>query len=333
MRHARTLAAAAALALPVAALAACGSGGDDDAVVLTVEPSAIPAFVAEAEGFFGDTEVEVTTVGYEEAESLLIAGQTQIAWIGPLDTAQFASEGEDFRYISTAGALNMYNGVVIRAEDADQYQTIEDLAGMRLGIPGFGTGTWASFDVFARTYFGIDDPEEDFDVITADSGALLALLERGEIDAALLFAASSAAGRYMDQFETVFSFTEVMQEEYGVPLVVNGPTARADWIEDNPDAVADVIAGLDQAVQWMSENPDAFREDGEYARFAAGDGWHTDEATTDGILSLLADGEWYLTSDAYTDEWRDAVYEVVQAGEGSLVDSVPDEDAIFAETD
>src|SRR5690606_17382905 len=238
-----------------AVVAACGgspagSATDDtqaatsgESVVITVEPSAIPAFVAEREGFFGDIDVEVTTVGYEEAESLLPAGQTHNAWMASL--------------------------------------------------------------------------------VTADSGALLAMLERGEIDGALLFAAQSAAGRYMEQFKTVFSFTEAMQEEYGVPLVVNGPAATREWIEANPDTVDAIVSGLDQAVAWMKDNPEAFDVDGKYADLGEGDGWHNSEETTAGILALVGEGEWYRTSNDFTDEWQSAVYEIIQAGEGSLVDSVP----------
>ena len=326
-----------------AVVAACGgspagSATDDtqaatsgESVVITVEPSAIPAFVAEREGFFGDIDVEVTTVGYEEAESLLLAGQTHIAWMGPLDVAKFVSEGEEFRYLSTAGALNMYNGIVVRAEDGDVYNDVTDLVGKRLGIPGFGTGTWATFDVFARSVFDIASPEDDFEIVTADSGALLAMLERGEIDGALLFAAQSAAGRYMEQFKTVFSFTEAMQEEYGVPLVVNGPAATREWIEADPDTVDAIVSGLDQAVAWMKDNPEAFDVDGKYADLGEGDGWHNSEETTAGILALVGEGEWYRTSNDFTDEWQSAVYEIIQAGEGSLVDSVPPMEEIFAD--
>lgn len=321
-------------------LAACGGGGSasdegegGDAVTMTVEPSAVPAFVASDRDLFEGIDVEVTEVGYDQVESLLVSGETEVAWISPLETAQFVAEGQPFRYFSTAGAQNMYNGVVVRAEDSNDYQSLQDLTGSRLGIPGFGTGTWTAFSVFAQTFYGIDNPRNAFDIVTADSGALLALLERGEIDAALLFSGSSAAARSGKQFHTVFSFTEAMQEETGQPLTVNGSVARADWVKKNPQKAASIVAGLDAAVKWMQNNPQAFEEDGTYADLAENAGWHSTPETTAGVLELIKSGQWYLSGETYTDEWIDSVYQLVETGKGSLVEEVPAKDDVFMSLD
>jgi ABC-type nitrate/sulfonate/bicarbonate transport system substrate-binding protein len=309
-------------------LSACGGGsgsGDDDTILITADPSGIAAFVAQDEGFFEEegVDVEVSTSGFDQAGSMLIAGDTQIAWMGPLEAAQFAGEGENFKYMSTAGALNMFNGVVVRKEDAGKYETINDLEGKKLGQPGFGTGTWADFTVFASMFYGIDDAKAAFDTATADSGALLALLEKGEIDAALLFAADSAAARNSDKFETIFSFTESMQEELGQPLAITGGVVTDEWLKEHPDEADAVIAGLDKAVEWMKDNTQEFEEGGKYEKYAKDNGWHSSEDATAAILELLKAGDYYLTSDVYTDDWRQAVHEVVSNGEGTLVEKVP----------
>ena len=141
-----TTALAGLLALGASPLAA-------QSVSMTVEASAIPAFVAADRGFFGALEVEVSKVGYDQVQALLVAGDTDIAWMSPIETVQFVTEGSDFRYFSTAGAQNMYNGIVVRAEEADQYPDVLSLEGKQLGIPGFGTGTWASFRAFTRAFY------------------------------------------------------------------------------------------------------------------------------------------------------------------------------------
>ncbi len=332
-RHMSAVALAATCAL---VLSACGggggSGGDGDTITITADPTAIAAFVAQEEGFFEDegVDVEVSTTGFDQAASLLISGDSEIAWMGPLEAAQYNAEGEDFQYMSTAGALNMFNGVVVRAEDAEKYKSVADLQGKKLGIPGFGTGTWADFAVFAKMFYGVDDAKSAYDTATADSGALLALLEKGEIDAALLFAADSASSRYSDKFHTVFSFTEVMEEELGQPLAITGGVASKKWLEENPEDADAVIAALDKSVEWMKENSQELGEDGKYSKLAEEGGWFTSEEATAGILKLLGEGKWFLSSDVYTDDWREAVHEVVTAGEGSLVDSVPPLDDYLA---
>lgn len=337
LNNARVAGVAALSMSTVALLVACGGdngSGDGNTVSMTVEASAIPAFVAADRGFFDDIEVDVSQVGYDEVQSLLVSGDTDVAWVSPLETAQFVSQGEDFRYFSTAGAQNMYNGVVVRTEDADQYTNIGDLAGHSLGIPGFGTGTWVAFEVFTRAFYGIDDAQNDFDVVTADSGALLALVEQGEVDASLLFSGTSAAARSLPEFTTVFSFTEAMQEETGQPLPVNGAVATGEWLEANPELAAGVVEGLDEATQWIIDNPDAFSEGGEYQDLADAAGWLTGPETTSTVQDLISQGKWFLTSDAYTQDWIDAVYTLVESGEGAMVDGeIPAQEDVFLAPD
>ena len=333
-RNSWRLVGTAALAVSTAlALAACGgddAAADANSVHMTVEASAIPAFVAADRDFFDGIEVEVSEVGYDEVQSLLVSGDTDVAWISPLEAAQFVAEGEEFKYFSTAGAQNMYNGVVVSTDDAESYDSLDDLQGKRLGIPGFATGTWTAFEVFTRAYFGVDDARTAFDVVTADSGALLALVEEGEVDASLLFSGTSAAARSLPEFTTVFSFTEAMQEKTGQPLAVNGSVATVEWLEENPDQALAVVEGLDEATQWIQDNPDAFSEGGEYADLAEAAGWLTGPETTSTVQELISQGQWFLSADTYTQEWIDAVFTLVEAGEGVITeDGIPAQEDVF----
>ncbi|WMS41430.1 ABC transporter substrate-binding protein [Acuticoccus sp. MNP-M23] len=310
-----------------AAIAAVPAHAQDTTVSMTVEASAIPAFIADDRGFFGDLDVEVSKVGYDQVQALLVAGDTDIAWMSPIETVQFVSEGSDFRYFSTAGAQNMYNGIVVQADNADEYPDVMSLEGKRLGIPGFGTGTWATFRAFSRAYYGVEDPTTVFDVVTASSGALLALVERGQVDAALLFSGSSAAARSLPQFKTIFSFTEAMQENAGQPMVINGAVATASWLKENPETAAKIVKGLDDATKWIGENTAAFEDGGEYADLARDAGWLAGPETAQTVLTLIKDGKWYLTSDAYTPEWIGAIYTLLE--EGKFLETLPEQDAAF----
>ncbi|CAM5217366.1 hypothetical protein CDEF62S_00488 [Castellaniella defragrans] len=162
----------------------------------------------------------------------------------------------------------MYNGVVIRAKDADKYHSITDLKGKKFGVPGYGTGTWAIFQTFGRAFYGIDNARKTFQTVSADSGALLALLERGDIDAALLLSGTSAVARSMPQFKTIFRFTEDLQARMHDPLTVNGAVATAAWLEKNPEAARRVVQGLDAGVKWIQAHPEAFTKGGKYENLA-----------------------------------------------------------------
>lgn len=313
---------ALSLSLPLAAPASA-----QETIRMTVDASAIPAFVAADKGFFGDLDVEVSQVGYEQVQALLLAGQTDVGWVSPVEIAGFVAEGSDIKYFSTAGAQNMYNGVVVRKDDAETYKTITDLEGKKLGIPGYGTGTWATFVSFMKAYYGIDDPQNYFQVVTASSGALLALVEQNQIDAALLFSGSSAAARSLPQFQTIFSFTEAMQENVGQPLVITGAVATSDWLAENPEIAAKIVAGLDKGTEWIIANPDAFSEGGEYSKLAEDAGWLSAAETASTVQGLIADGKWYLTSETFTEEWCNAIRDLVVAG--GTIDEVPPVEDIF----
>lgn len=303
------------------------SHAEDTEVKITVEPSALPAFVAQREGLFKGIKVDVTQVGYAQVQALLVSGETDVAWMSPLETMEFVSEGSDFRYFSTAGSQNMYNGVVVRAADADKYHSIEDLKGKKLGVPGYGTGTWAIFQTFARAFYGVDDSRSTFKTVAADSGALLALLERGDIDAALLLSGTSAVARSSPQFKTIFSFTEDLQKRTGQPLTVNGAVATASWLEKNPHTVASLVAGLDAGVQWMVDHPEAFARGGKYQDLAQAVGWLKGDKPNTTIQTFLREGKWYLTSANYTQAWIDTVTKLAQ--EGKLVAKIPPSSQVF----
>lgn len=324
----------ATVGLALTLATACGGGGASSAsgskgVTIAVDPSAIPIFVAQKEGFFKGVTVKTQEVGQADPQSLLLAHKVDVAWMSPVETAGYVSQGSPFIYYSTAGAVNMWNGVVVRSEDSAKYQSIADLEGHKLGMPGFGSGTWQTFAAFAKLD-GIDNPKQAFDLRTAGPGALLALVEKGEVDASLLYSSQSIAARTNPKFHTIFSFTKAMQEKYGVPLVITGQTATRDWYKGHKSQVSKINAGLDKAVAWMQSHPDAFKPGGKYASRAKADGWFTTKDTTRGIIKLLSTGKYETTSDIYTDKWRSAVAKVVKAGKGAVVKSVPPTDSYLA---
>ena len=317
----------------VALVAAACSGSPSASVetptlVVRLNPSQVSTAIAQDEGLYENLEVEYSLVGYGESAALFLANQDDIGFESPWEVARFLSEGEDISFFSTAGALNFWNGVIIRKEDAGTYTSIDDLIGKKLGQPGFGTGTWLAFEIIAEAVNGID-AQEEFELVEADPGALLGLLSTGEIDAALNFAGQAASAMASDEFELLYSFTETWREAEGQPLTINGMIGRRDFLEQNTDVVRRFIEGNDKAVQWMRDNPDELKPGGKYAEYTAGEGWHRDEATTELILSLLEAGTWYFTSELYTDAWVDASYKFIQQGEGVLAPEVPPKEEVF----
>ena len=308
-----------------------GAGSDGDVVELTMRltPSNVGIAIAQDKGFFDGLSVDYTLVGYGESAALFLAGEEPVGQESPWEAARFRAEGEDVVFFGTPQSLSFYSGLIIRTEDAEQYQSLEDLRGKRLGHPGFGTGTWAAFEVIAQSIYGMD-ARTDFEPVEGGPGALLGLLETGEIDATINFTGQTVTALTQpDRFTTLLNFTEEWEREHGQPLVITGLLARRPWIEENEETARALVAGIQEGLEWMRENPDAFRPDGEYADFVEGEGWLADDATNEKILELLLDGEYYLDADTYTQEWIDSMYEFIQQGEGVLADEIPPKEEIF----
>jgi len=298
-------------------------------------PDAVALHIAHEEGLYEGVDVNVTRVGYGSQNNLFLAGDLSVTQgMAPWEVAQFVGEGEDFRFFSTAGGLNMWNGVVVRAEDASTYETVEDLVGQKLGIPGFGTGTWAAFAVMANSRYGIEDAETAYEIVTADAGALLALLESGEIEGALLFGSQMQTGfAHTDRFTPIFSFTQEWQAAEDQPMLISGLSARTSWLEENPDVARAIVAGVDRAVEWMAEHPEELVGEGKYADWFDAQGVLGDEATASAVLDLIESGDYYVSSDVYSDAWIDSQYEFISSGLGALVEVVPEKDEVFYRLD
>ena len=308
---------------------AAGSGsGEVYNLRMRLTPSGAPWVVAQEEGLFDRINLEYELVGYGESAQLFLAGQDPVGQESPWEAARFQAEGEDILYFGTPGALNFYSGLIIRSEDATEYETLTDLKGKKLGHPGFGTGTWQAFEIIAKANYGLD-ARTDFQPVEADPGALLGLLQTGEIDGTINFTGQTATSLTRPDFEVILNFSEEWVDSNGQPLVINGPMARREWLDENTDVARRLVEGVDRGLQWMKDNPEEFLEDGKYAHIVEGEGWFADEATTEKIHELLLEGKWYLSADQYTQEWVESVYEFIQQGEGVFADEIPPMEDVF----
>lgn len=296
---------------------------------MRLSPSNVAFAIAQDKGLFDGINLEYSPVGYDESISLFVAGDSPVGQESAWEAARLRSEGEDIVFFGLPSALSFYSGLIVRAEDADTYQSLSDLEGKKVGHPGFGTGTWAAFEIIAKSLYGMD-ARTDFEPVEGGPGALLGLLETGEIDATINFTGQTATALTRpDDFKILLNFTEEWERDHGQPLTITGLMARGPWLEENTDVARRLVEGADRGLQWMKDNTDAFRPGGEYADFVAGEGWLADDETNEKIIELLLAGEYYLSADTYSQEWIDSMYEFIQQGEGVLADEIPPKEEIF----
>jgi ABC-type nitrate/sulfonate/bicarbonate transport system substrate-binding protein len=297
---------------------------------MRMTPSNVAWVVAQEEGLFENIDLDWELVGYGESAQLFVAGTDPVGQESPWEAARFQSEGDDISYFGTAGALNFFNGIVIRTEDADKYKELPDLKGQKFGIPGFGTGSYQAFEIIAASIYNMN-AREDLELIEADPGALVGLLETGEIDAMINFTGQTAlAVTQPDVYTMIVNFSDLWKETHGANLVINGPMARREWLDANTDVARRLVEGVDKGVQWLKDNPSSIdNPDGKYAYITEGEGWYQTPETTELIMGMFLDGTYYYTSDLYTQEWVDGVQEFIDLGKGVFAEEIPPKDKTF----
>ena len=269
--------------------------------------AAVPWIVADREGFFEEQGLDIDVRPTFEDEPPFLAGQTPISGTASWEVAEYIIEGEDMMFFGTAAGVRFFNGIAVRAEDAGKYKSAQDLVGKKLGNPGFGTGTWGAFAGLAKKAWGID-AETAFENVTASPGALLGLLEKGEIEGALLFSGqtiSAAAGG----MPLVFRFDEAWEATTGQPLLIVANVAHTPWLKENLDTVRKLWAALDKAVAWMAQYPEQFNTGGRYEMEASNAGWLKSPESGQLTEKWLREGLLYTTSDLYTQAFLDASHD------------------------
>lgn len=288
----------------------------------------VPLYVANQEGFFQGIEVKATNVGYAEETTLFIGGDSPVGSVDAVEAAKFRSQGEKIVFMTTAGSIQSFEGVFVRAEDyPNKFGSLNDLKGRKFGHTGWGDSTVQAFQALAKSVYGID-MKKDFENIVADGGSLVAMLDKGQIDAFLNWSGLSMMALTSPKYEQVVSFRD-WAEEKGVPLLQTGYSAREWWIESYPDTAQKFIDGLDRAVKWMAEHPEEFGRGGKYEKEADEAGWLSTPETEELIKNWLSEYKYFVTSDVYTEKWIDATWEFIQMGKGVFLEELPNKEELF----
>ncbi|HEV2452996.1 MAG TPA: ABC transporter substrate-binding protein [Verrucomicrobiae bacterium] len=140
----------------------------------------------------------------------------------------------------------------VQAPPHGKVNTVEDLRGKRIGIPGMGTPPFI-FANRALIAHGID-PSKEITWVVYPAGQLGLALDKGDVDAV---ADSEPIGTLLESEGKVKNIADEAKDspykdEYCCEVVVNGQFLRA-----NPKAAAAATRALLKAAKWVQTNPAA----------------------------------------------------------------------------
>ena len=217
--------------------------------------------------------------------------------------------------------------MIIRTEDKTKYPDLKSLKGKKLGMPGFGTGTWAAFQTIAKGQYGLD-ALKDFQPVEGNPGDLEGLLQTKAIDAMITFTAQAAHAVANPAYTMLYNITDAWQKANGSYLPINGWIADAKWLDDHLEVVKSFIAGLDQGLAYYKQHMDIDDKGGKFEQFAQNEG-RLDADVAKILDPWMKDGYFLLSAKDYSKTWAEGVYKFIQLGEGVLVKKVPTIDKVF----
>ena len=179
--------------------------------------------------------------------------QVLVATYAGLNGIEQMNEGKDMVVIG--GGLTNMQDVWVRKDSPIKKMT--DLKGKKFGIWSRGAGAARSLQVLVMDAFKLD-LNKDTEIIEVAAPALMALLDKGEVDAMFnLSSLSISAASQPDKYRMLFSPDDYWKQKTGEPLVWSGPViAWRDWVDEDRQRAKNLVAALHESWQWLRQNSD-----------------------------------------------------------------------------
>lgn len=179
--------------------------------------------------------------------------QVLVGTYAGLNAIEQMNEGKDL--IVIGGGLTSMQDVWVRKDSP--LHKFSDLKGKKFGVWSRGAGATKTLEVLAVDGFKLD-LNKDMQTIEIAGPALMALLDRGEVDAMFnLSSLSIAAASQPDKYRALFRPDDYWKEKTGAPLVWSAPTiAWKDWIDEDRDRAKNLVEALHESWRWLRQNSD-----------------------------------------------------------------------------
>ncbi len=209
-----------------------------------------PIFMAVEKGFFKEEGLDVSLIKCEwgNYKDVLALGGFDVTHHLVMYFLKPVEQGLDVKF--TGG---IHRGCLrVQALVKSPIQTIKDLKGKRIGVPGMGTPPF----IFANRVLGANgiDPGKEITWMVFPVGELGLALDKGEVDAVAdsepigsLLVAGGKVRNVADQANDA-----PYKDEYCCAVLVNGK-----FLAKNPKAAAAATRALLKSAKWVETNPAA----------------------------------------------------------------------------
>jgi len=187
---------------------------------------------------------------FTEAANAVKLGRTLASSMQPSTAVNLVKSGTDIRLI--APQIWSGNSWVIK-KDAP-YKSFPDLKGKKLGNFARVTGAYFFSAVIAKEQKL--DIEKDFQNVPAETGALIALLERGEVEAINMFEPHTTRLVMSGKYRVLLDFDIELENIFGAPPLKSSVGILKETVEKQPALIKAVRGAYADAIQIIKTGQD-----------------------------------------------------------------------------
>jgi NitT/TauT family transport system substrate-binding protein len=237
---------------------------------------------------------------FTEAANAVKLGRTTASAMQPSTAVNLVKSGTDIRLITPQ--IWSGNSWVVK-KDAP-YKSFGDLKGKKIGNFARVTGAFFFSAVIAKEKKL--DIEKDFQNVPAETGALIALLERGEVEAINMFEPHTTRLVMSGKYRVLVDFDIELEQIFGAPPLKSTVGMLKETVEKQPHLVKALRSAYTDAVQTIKAGQD---EDFFKAKAKELFNLSTPEEVTAGMKQNKAN---------FADKWGDAFFQsqnqILQSG-------------------
>jgi ABC-type nitrate/sulfonate/bicarbonate transport system substrate-binding protein len=187
---------------------------------------------------------------FTEAANAVKLGRAIASAMQPSTAVNLLKSGTDIRLITP----QIWSGNSWLVKKDSRYKSLADLKGKKIGNFARVTGAYFFSAVIAKEKKL--DIEKDFQSIPAETGALIALLERGEVEAINMFEPHTTRLVLSDKYRVLLDFDVELEKVFGAPPLKSSVGMLRETVEKQPALVKAIRGAYVQAVKMIKAGQD-----------------------------------------------------------------------------
>jgi ABC-type nitrate/sulfonate/bicarbonate transport system substrate-binding protein len=250
-----------AFVLAFGLLASLGSGSPAQAgqtlqtINIATAPAGQSGYIAaliENRGFDVKYGIKINNMSmdFTEAANAVKLGRTVANAMQPSTAVNLVKSGTDIRLITPT----IWSGNSWLVKKDAPYKSFADLKGKKIGNFARVTGAYFFSAVIAKERKL--DIEKDFQNVPAETGALIALLERGEVEAINMFEPHTTRLVMSGKYRVLTDFDIELEKIFGAPPLKSTVGMLKETVEKQPGLVKAIRSAYGDAVQTIKKGED-----------------------------------------------------------------------------